>query len=729
MFCEKCGSDLPAGAEFCPYCGEKIENVLPSESVTADREKEKTLKRTPLLLIAGGVALLAVIGVIIFFNTPQYKYKKAVSTMLQAAEVKDYDTVCTQFEKAYDIEKNTDVIEQLMALYDAQLVELMQSGIYDEETQSEMDTLFQSRDNILAYINDEPSDTLDHGLFDAYDYVWISDKKKTENYFILGQADWNYSENQYEEAISQYDQVLSYAEWNSTSYSDDLKNRATVGIINSELVLAGQLAKEQDYDAALEKYDYVLTLDPKSDAAYIGKSNLYLYQDDVLQAMDVLNQGIAKGEGSSLSEGKQFSGDDSAIAIKLEKGEGSSLYERKRFIRDNSVIATKVEYDSDNSEFPSTQWDYNEAGQIVKETDFDRNTGQASSSTQYTYDNAGNLSREEQENWARTYTYYEDGTLHEKHWYDNKNGEMSESRYEVYDNLGRLVKVWDRGNTTEYEFGNNGRLAKISKSDESGVYWTEVYNYYDTNILKSIVTSNLKTGENEEKKYNELGFLLLDSGLYEYNDLGEIVAINGFNARTTFSYDEKHRLISYYFSTDYDVYHTQYVNKHVEEGYASGGTTGYRTLERKYTYDEENRMLKSEETSNVEWVNYVDSGSARYDDGIIHYLVNGHHWFVPQFRTETKQLTRTLKYESCAEDDPDREPAGVAIVQSELPSDFKDCMDWEPYYTCNESYKIVDTAKKEPDCTYNDLGDVVEQTKTNGTTYYEYTYHFIGSIE
>lgn len=716
------------------------------EKTTATASKKRTG-----FFVAAGCMLIVAIGAIIFFNTPQYKYRSAVSSMLKAAEKKDYENVRIQFEKAYDIDSDISLIAELMTLYDEQLTELIQGNVHDDEAEAEMAALFQSRDAILSDVGE--TDTVLDSLNEGSGYAWISDEKKTEKYFAIGRADENYANHQYEAALAQYDEILTYAE---SAKAADLKSRATDGVIQCELMLAGQLTGEQNYDAALEKYDHVLQLDPKREESYMGASNVYLYQEDVLAAIDVLKKGSTQCAGSSLTD-------------------------RIQYIIDNSVVATKAEYQSRNNQknaFPTYIWEYNTEGQVTAEKRINSDNGDLIDFTVYTYDSNGNVIREDypdrDEEWTEyhyddknrlaeeirwrheesagkrtndvqtvSYSYYDDGTLHEEHHYRGDGTDMQETQYLIYDSLGRIIKNSGRdikvdgralGGVyaaaglvfTEYEYAENGRIAKISVNNASGVCYTEVYTYYDTGIRSSIVIDDFEDNKHEEKRYNEAGFLLDDSGRFEYNEAGEIVARYGWhynNDTTTFSYDENHRLVNIYYTTDFDAYHSFY--NYCEEGFVRmNGPTKNRIQDTTFSYDSMNLLIGMQDSTTTETCKYVDTGSAKYDDGTIHFLTNGHSWYKPTFSTTTEEKTYTYKYVSCDEDDPDR----ILSASDQVEDYLEDFMDYEPYYTVSGSYKQVRSAP-EAEYQYNEFGDVSAETTSYRTLYYDYTYRFVGEIE
>ena len=716
--------------------------------------KTSSKKRTGLFITAGGVLVVA-IGAVIFFNSPQYKYRTAVSGMLQAAEEKDYENVRMQFEKAYGIDSDSSLIAKLMTLYDAQLIELIQGNVYDDDTEAGMTAIFQSRDAVLSDAGE--TDAVLDSLNEDSGYTWIADKKKTEKYFVIGWADKNYADHQYEAALAQYDEILTYAESEKAAdYAADLKSRATDGVIQCELMLAGQLTGEQNYDAALEKYDHVRQLDPKKEEAYMGASNVYLHQEDVFAAIDVLKMGSTQCEGSSLTD-------------------------RRQYIIDNSVVASKSEYQFRNGEkdaFPTYIWEYNTEGQVITEKRMNSDNGDVEGSTVYTYDSNGNVIREDypdrdEEEWKEyhydgenrlteeitwehagfvgkrtndvrtvSYSYYDDGTLHEEHHYRGDGTDMQETEYRIYDSLGRIIKnsggtIDGREGTrifssnaaldsTEYEYAENGRIAKISINGASGVCYTEVYTYYDTGIRSSVVIDNFIDNKHQEKKYNEAGFLLDDSGRFEYNESGEIVARYDWhynNDTTTFSYDENHRLVNIHYTTDFDTYHSMY--HYCEEGYVvMEGPTQNTIQETTFSYDSTNLLISEWNSTTTETCKYVDTGSAKYDDGTIHFLTNGHSWYKPTFTTTTKETTSTYEYENCEEDDPDR----ILSSSDQVEDYLEDFMDYEPYYTVSGSYKQVRSAP-EAEYQYNEFGDVSTETTSYKTLYYDYTYRFVGEIE
>lgn len=721
--------------------------------------KTPSKKRTGLFIAAGGILVVA-IGAVIFFNSPQYKYRTAVSGMLQAAEEKDYENVRMQFEKAYGIDSDSSLIAKLMTLYDAQLIELMQGNVYDDDTEAEITAIFQSRDAVLSDTGE--TDAVLDSLNEDSGYTWISDEKKTEKYFVIGWADKNYADHQYEAALAQYDEILTYAESaKAVDYAADLKSRATDGVIQCELMLAGQLTGEQNYDAALEKYDHVRQLDPKREEAYMGASNVYLHQEDVFAAIDVLKTGSTQCTGSSLAD-------------------------RRQYIIDNSVVATKAEYQSRNGEkdaFPTYIWEYNTEGQVITEKRIDSDNGDVEDTTVYTYDSNGNVIREDypdrdEGEWTEyhyddknrlteeiklgyggmgskkeayvltvSYSYYDDGTLHEEHHYRGDGTDMNEESYLIYDSLGRIIKnsggdimVDGRAkgvsyaglDSTDYEYAENGRIAKISINDASGVCYTEVYTYYDNGIRSSVVIDDFRDNKHEEKRYNEAGFLMDDSGRFEYNESGEIVARYDWhynNDTTTFSYDENHRLVNIRYTTDFDTYHSMY--HYCEEGHVvMEGPTKNRIQETTFSYDSMNLLIGMQDSTTTETCKYVDTGSAKYDDGTIHFLTNGHSWYKPTFSTTTEEKTYTYKYVSCDEDDPDR----ILSASDQVEDYLEDFMDYEPYYTVSGSYKQIGSAP-EAEYQYNEFGNVRTETTSyktlnyDKTLYYDYTYRFVGEIE
>ncbi len=69
MYCGECGKKLKEGALFCGNCGHKIESIKEPIKVTKKASKNSSKL---ILLIVGGVSLLAIVGIvflIIFFNS------------------------------------------------------------------------------------------------------------------------------------------------------------------------------------------------------------------------------------------------------------------------------------------------------------------------------------------------------------------------------------------------------------------------------------------------------------------------------------------------------------------------------------------------------------------------------------------------------------------------------------------------------------------------------------
>ena len=415
-------------------------------------------------------------------------------------------------------------------------------------------------------------------------------------------------------------------------------------------------------------------------------------------------------------------------------------------------MTTEKRIDSDNGDLiASTVYTYDSNGNVIREDYPDRDEEW----TEYHYDDKNRLTEEikwrhgesagKRTNDVQTvsYSYYEDGTLHEEHHYRGDGTDMQETQYLIYDSLGRIIKNSGRDikvdgralggvyaaaglESTEYEYAENGRIAKISINGASGVCYTEVYTYYDTGIRSSIVIDDFEDNKHEEKRYNEAGFLMDDSGRFEYNESGEIVARYNWhynNDTTTFSYDENHRLVNIYYTTDFDEWHSMY--NYCEEGFVRmNGPTRNRKKDTTFSYDSMNLLIGMQDSTTTETCTYVDTGSAKYDDGTIHFLTNGHSWYKPTFTTETKETTSTYEYVSCDEDDPDR----ILSASDQVEDYLKDFMDYEPYYTVSGSYKQVRSAP-EAEYQYNEFGDVSAETTSYRTLYYDYTYRFVGEID
>ena len=763
------------------------EDSLSENSTNSVKKHHKKTKN--IFIITGVIVSIAIIGIIIFTNTPQYKYKKTVQSMLTAANGKDYGTAAIQLKQAYSINNDISIVMDLMKIYDEQLIELMQSEKYDDALLNEITAIYTGKDDILSVIDSSAAAAVKADLLKNHDFVWITSKDKTKNYFFINQADSNFSEKNYADALPLYEKVLFYAQSvQNMDYSSELEKRAADGIINCEFIFANQFIEQGRYDEAEKEYDHILEIDKQNAEAYLGKSNICLYQNDLLKAIEILESGktVCKDKNTYLSD-------------------------RIQYIKDNTIALVKKRYsvrDNEQEKFPDYEWDFNENGQITEEKEYNNSNGNVISSTKYTYDTLGNIITEESNNIIYEYTYdasnriieeksptdiytygyYDDGKLKETHHYELTNGQSHEKAYRYYDSLGRLVKfcnrfdvgrkdslafnlidpipdpmyqsfnICNRNNTylfalentsnianakkdakVELDYNDNNRFTQIRVSDDTGTYATTTFSYYDSGIISNIKYENTQTDTHEEKSFNELGFIIDTSGQYEYNDKGEIISSHYGNSpfKYEYAYDEKHRII--YSSENSCVGTSRYPeyisNYQYETAYKGISKTGGYIKEYSFSYDELNRLTEMDSSYTAECIRYVDTGSRTLRDanGVLHTNIDGNFRVREIYFDNAQESSYTYSYnniKTCEADDPDRIIPDVNYRYPGLISS----MDWGYYYyyPWRASYKNCSDSDSDnkPTYTYNQLGYAITERQNNTYMYnYEYTYSFIGEID
>ena len=504
----------------------------------------KTRKKVnPIYFIVGVALLLVVFGIIIFKNAPDYKYNKYLKKAKQAFEQEDYEKVAALYEQAFDIHVNQEDLKKLVYTYDAKLSEMMKAGAYDTKMQKKINAIFESKEDIWDSLwADLDYDELEKLLEDC---VWIISKDKTMYFFYIGQADQKYAESQYEQALQQYEEILSWTADKSEAYIEELKARAATGIENSELALAKQLIADQQYDKAVKKYDRILDMNPGRAEAYIGKSNVYLLQGDIIAALDVLKGGEKKCEGTEVSE-------------------------RKDYIIANTIVATKLEYrqpeGKERYRFPKQEWEYNEKGQLVKEISYnDTDGGWINYTITYTYNDAGIITLERVENGDGAYSEYiydengwliekqEHGWTIEKYTYDEHGWLIEEQNKRngftgkyTYDEHGWLIEeqnVWgtDINRKNTYTYDADGVLLEVhSYSDVDGVMTEDGYVVADSahRVLKSSV------GWEYGYRYSEMN----NASSSEYFESDDVLSVIGVyltykgNRIKEYEYNEKGRI-------------------------------------------------------------------------------------------------------------------------------------------------------------------------------------------
>ncbi len=89
MFCGKCGTEIQAGAGFCPNCGEAISASAPTAPAQPVQSKGSTSKSKAI--IAAVLAVVIVIAAVVIGVSSAKGYEKAAVSYLEASAVGDLE--------------------------------------------------------------------------------------------------------------------------------------------------------------------------------------------------------------------------------------------------------------------------------------------------------------------------------------------------------------------------------------------------------------------------------------------------------------------------------------------------------------------------------------------------------------------------------------------------------------------------------------------------------------
>jgi RHS repeat-associated protein len=290
----------------------------------------------------------------------------------------------------------------------------------------------------------------------------------------------------------------------------------------------------------------------------------------------------------------------------------------------------------------------------------------------YTYDNAGNILTETNENGTTTREYDQEGRVIKKtvpdigiskFEYDITTGmltgEVAERstdplgnvKEKVFDRAGRLDSVKEGGNTTSYEYYDNGNKKKVIYPGSN----TETYTYYDNNLLFELVN----------KKSNGT---VIDSYSYTYDTANNQITKTDAKGTTTYTYDSLNRLktvsepigrtTTYEFdkagnreteTVSYGALSSQTAYSYDELNRLTGTvkTQSSITETTEYVYDKNGNMLKKRITTSKPYEIDLDTGiyagiigtDIQTDDTLFEYNKRNR-----LTRTTTKGSTSSYKY-------------------------------------------------------------------------------------
>lgn len=233
---------------------------------------------------------------------------------------------------------------------------------------------------------------------------------------------------------------------------DDIPGETTVSIpetYEEYAALAADCYRQKDWENALAFYVRAKELDENREEIYRGMSDVYLQTDNVMQALAILDEGMANCK---------------------DKNSVDSISQRKEYILAGTVAVkikrTENQYDADENLLSSSIWERDSSGNTLKFGRYGAD-GEIRNVSEYTYDENGNKTE-----YAYVY-YMMNGDAYSSHetWSYDENG--NEIEYIEYDDMENVIKRTERtydenGNqitSVEYEYDKNGSIIKQTETE------------------------------------------------------------------------------------------------------------------------------------------------------------------------------------------------------------------------------------------------------------------------
>ncbi|MDE5866896.1 MAG: hypothetical protein K2H31_09910, partial [Lachnospiraceae bacterium] len=513
--------------------------------------------------------------------------------------------------------------------------------------------------------------------------------------------------------------------------------------------------ENEDWEIAHDCYHAAKELDGSRAEVYRGLSDTYLQMGDVIQALDVLDEGIEKcvdthdvdllgqrkeyvlagmvavetrsttnqyysdgSTSSSVSERDDNGNEKSYNSVYYyDNGEISSAEECRYDASGNKIEDKYISYDIDGSTlmFSHKTWAYDAAGNEIEYVKYDEN-GDIEARAEREYDSNGKQ--------IKAVDFDEDNIVkrREEIEYDAAGNEIKRENYSyghteeifsTYDEYGNLILCVKYNSSyshidekIKYEYDENGNMIKEvhHKNPQTVGYWTERdldfwWEYeYDENgrEIKSIRHDSDGTVNWNEIEYDDNG-----------REINEIYKIDG--------------IVRITWENEYD--EDGYIIKEIQINYDD---MGQKTKEEicRYTYDEKKNMTNytlvncdGKENESLGWEKEYDEEGR----GTAFCLYDNEKAASYQSRTEYDENDRIIKYMAC-------DKKGNILVRRETEYDDSGKTIKENYY--DEDGNLIQYYENE----YDDFGSIIRQAEyKDGILKYEkqmsYAYHFIGNID
>lgn len=690
------------------------------------------------LLIAASVAVVLLIGVMAYLSSPGHRYAKELKTAQKSFARERYEEAVTAYQTAYGIyseegsEKAKAVLADMAGSYDKLITSQLESGLYEEAGAT-----FEAAGNAIATVNSNEDAIMEC----AQGCTWLWDREKLDLYIAVGEADSMAAEEEYAKACTQYEELWNTIYGRTEEYIPELKERIKTGVEANRFTLAEQYIAKKQYTLAGKQYDGLLAIAGDNEKAHTGRINMYLYENDVVAAIEQLE----KAEKACPNEKWQ---------------------EWKDYIIANSSMVSKKKYNAEDGKKGELQttWEYNENGDVIKELAQGR-------VKEFTYDESGKL------------------TMTNEEWFVGKNTHSTITSF-LYDEQGRVIEEKIEYNkidtnapqsitTSTYEYYDNGRqksekVVQVADSEEQILrdnIWDENgkplreslpdgikdFTYRDDGTLLTTTATYRGTEDKEIVSYNTLGVPVHDgkyrSWNYEYNEEGELTSRWRDGEVATYEYDEKHRLIHYLYESEA---HVTLANLPIynDSQFIGGskGTTGYKREEYEFSYDDKGRVTEQYFASEVEKYDY-ERREKGISNGMVYSDTTGKGVWVATSWTETVSSYITdIEYVECEPDDVMRitspwerymcKTSNFIQLTSCIPE--SDGFRFVDYYRYNGNWKSLSYTRNgekngvwqsgedeevEVDGEKDAFGNIVKPTSGETGVIYEYKYIFEGKIE
>jgi RHS repeat-associated protein len=455
-------------------------------------------------------------------NTTTYIYNELNQLVKSSIDVFDVDNVKTTHTKNFDYDKNGNLISETDYLNNSV------TYTYDSlnRLREKKDQYQKSIEKINYYADNTQSES-----FDALNHKTTFVYDKNNKLLSTKDAEGHVKSNTYD--ITGNVKTKDDGRGNITYYGYDEYGNLTEVSINVDKTLQTTVYKydlngnmTSQSDAKLNKTIYNYNAANKLEKIYVEgqtDSEDYIYNPDGSLYQKTDKNGVtstytyyANGKLESQTVGK----------------EGTEGYVKTSYIYDgngNLINATETTLSNGVLTTIETKRDYDELNRVKSKTEYDSSTAEDKRvENKFKYDIVP-VAKD-----LPGITANLEGTTGERSIILKNNAEISNT-LKIFDKAGRLKYIVANGQTTTYEYYDNGNRQSVSYP--GGM--KEEYVYYDDNLLKTLINYKTENGK----------LIQIDKYDYTYdaahNQDSKTEFVNGESkGKTIFDYDELNRLKS-----------------------------------------------------------------------------------------------------------------------------------------------------------------------------------------